>query len=295
MNVCIANRTYRWIGGTDTFSFDMAMAFKRLGLNVFYYSEDMDGTGVTERYFAKEGIMQWRGQYLHACLASQQSGLRFLKLCPVVQTCHSIFTPLEAPMEGATAYVGVSKEIVEFYDQKNLHLIPNGIDLERYRPEKPLRQKPKVLSVCQGDDSLLEEACGRLGLDFVSVPKDIPSRIWYIERLMNNADIVVGIGRSLLAGMACGRAVISWDNRPLNPFTGFGYIKADNFKEALEHNCTGRGKPPIDTVYALVEEIEKYDPNDGYAMRGIAVETLNADINAVRYLELANIKVKTLC
>ena len=115
--------------------------------------------------------------------------------------------------------------------------------------------------------------------------------MWHVEDLINDADIVVGIGRSLYDGMACGRACISWDNRKLNPYTGCGYITAENWYICARANFTGRGLPPINTVRALVAELLKYKPEDGATMRKIAEQELNARTNAKRYLALAGIAI----
>ena len=110
-NICIANGTYKWIGGTDTFNWAMAKAFKELGYNVYYYSPNMDGRGVTEKYLNEIDVHPYlEGLPLLACFANQQSGSHFVGKCPVVQTCHSRYTGLELPIKGAKAYVSISEE-----------------------------------------------------------------------------------------------------------------------------------------------------------------------------------------
>lgn len=293
-NVCIANGTYKWIGGTDTFNWALGKALQDLGYTVYYYAPGMDGKGVTEKYLQEIGIMPYReGTPLVACFANQQSSKHFVDRCPVVQTCHSAFTDLELPIEGAVAYVSISEEIHDHLAVKGYHtvLIRNGCDLNRYRSQKPLRRVPKVLSICQGDDSLLEKACRELKYGFTSVPKGVGDRVWHIESLINQADLVVGIGRSLYDAMACGRACISWDNRRLNPCTGAGYITEGNWHVAAKRNFAGRGMPPISTVRQLVAELKKYRPEDGPVMRKLAEEELDMHKHAIEYLRLAGIAV----
>ena len=87
-----------------------------------------------------------------------------------------------------------------------------------------------------------------------------------------------------MVGMACGKCVISWDNRSLNPNTGCGYIIPDNFIKYSYTNFTGRGFQPLDTVDKLKTELLKYNPNDGKLLRDIAQVRLNADINATIYI-----------
>jgi hypothetical protein len=210
----------------------------------------------------------------------------FLNKCKVLQLLNSKFTTLEYPVKGAK-YIAVSNEIKDFNKEKfglDVPMYLNGIDLDRYKPNGELQQIPRVLSICQGDDKLLEQACNELNYEFKSVPKNVGSRIWNVEDWIKDADIVVGIGRSAFVGMACGKCVISWDNRGLNPNTGCGYVKPQDFNKFSYSNLTGRGFPPIDTVDKIKNELLKYNLNDGVHNREIAEHHLNADKNAIIYL-----------
>jgi len=293
-NICVANGTYKWIGGTDTFNWAMCKALIDKGYTVYYYAPDMDGKGVTEKYLREIGALPYiDGTPLIACFANQQSGSHFVDICPVVQTCHSAFTMLEYPIKGAQAYISISEEIQLYLKARGFQtdVIRNGIDLNRYFPRKPLNAIPQVLSICQGDDTLLKAACAQLGWRFKSVPKDVGSRIWHIEDLINDSDIVVGIGRSLYDAMACGRVCISWDNRKLNPYAGCGYVTADNWYYCAKTNFTGRGFPQIHTVDGLIAELKKYDPKDGAIMRSFAEKELDMHKNILKYLNLVSIPV----
>lgn len=290
--VCIANGTYKWIGGTDTFNWALAKALLDLGYEVSYYAPDMDGRGVTEKYLQEIGVYPYQeNKPLLACFANQQSGKHFLGKCPVVQTCHSAYTSLELPIKGARSLVAVTEEIQRHLAARGFSatLLRNGIDLERFSPRAPLREVPAVLSICQGDDALLRAACHELGWSFKSVPKEVSSRVWHIEDLINGADIVVGIGRSLYDAMACGRACLSWDNRTLNPGCGCGYVTEQNWYQFAVTNFTGRGFPKIDSVAQLVAELKKYNPADGAVMRRMAEKELDVRKNVQTYLRLAEL------
>lgn len=54
--ICVANGTYKWIGGTDTFNWAMCKALVDKGYKVYYYAPDMDGNGVTEKYLREIGV-----------------------------------------------------------------------------------------------------------------------------------------------------------------------------------------------------------------------------------------------
>jgi hypothetical protein len=78
---------------------------------------------------------------------------------------------------------------------------------------------------------------------------------------------VISWGRGILEGMACGRAVLSFDKR-----AGDGYLTAAKYFESREHNfgpvgCTNTNV----TVEDLVREIEQYTTSAMAVNRALAV------------------------
>lgn len=285
MKIVLGQDKFEFLGGTTTLLVDLASALLRQGHTIYYWCTDHNNNtlSITEQWFVDNNIEMYSGQKVDFAITCQRTAtMFFLNKCPVLQLLNSKYTTFEFPVAGAT-HVAVTDEVRYFVNDKfNLDVptIWNGIDLERYKPNGELHEIPRVLSICQGDDTLLKNTCNELGYEFKSVPKEVGSRIWNIEDLIKDADIVVGIGRSAMVGMACGKCVISWDNRNLNPNTGCGYITADNFKKYMRTNLTGRGFPTID----LKTELLKYNPNDGKSLREIAELALNADLNVNKYI-----------
>jgi hypothetical protein len=287
MNIVLAQDKFEFIGGTTTLLVDLASSLLRQGHKLYYWSTDFGRNSITEDWFKSNNIEMYLGQPIDAAITCQQTATYFfLNKCKVLQLLNSKFTSFEYPVKGAI-HISVSVEIKNFVKEKfgiDTPVMLNGIDLNRYKPNGELHSKPRVLSICQGNDKLLELACNELGYEFKSVPKDVGGRIWNIEDWIKESDIVVGIGRSAFVGMACGKCVISWDNRSLNPNTGCGYIEPARFFEYVKTNMTGREFPPIDTVDKLKNELLKYKPDDGRLLREIALLHLNADTNARIYV-----------
>ena len=276
-SIVLGQDKFEFLGGTTTLLVDMASALLRQGYTVYYWSTDFGRNSMTEEWFKKNNVQMYVGQPVDLAITCQQTAtMFFLNKCKVLQLLNSKFTTFEYPVPNCKAYIAVSKEIQDFVKEKFNMTVPvmlNGIDLERYKPFGELHKVPRVLSICQGDDSLLEQACKELNYEFKSVPKDVNNRIWNVEDLIKDSDIVVGIGRSAMVGMASGKCVISWD-------TGCGYIIPRDFFSYAYTNFTGRGYNPIDTVDKLKNELLKYNPNDGAILRLIAQQHLNADINS---------------
>ena len=286
-SIVLGQDKFEFIGGTTTLIVDLSVSLVKQGYKVYYWSTDFGKHSITEEWFKAHNVEMYLGQPVDLAITCQQTAtMFFLNKCKVLQLLNSKFTSLEYPVPGAI-HISVSNEIRDFVKQKfgeETQVILNGIDLDRYKPTGELNAVPRVFSICQGDDSLLKQACIELGYEFNSVPKDVGNRIWNVEDYIKDSDIVVGIGRSAMVGMACGKCVFGWDNRVLNPYTGCGYINPDKFYEYAYTNLTGRGYPPIDTVEKLKNELLKYDPNDGHILRQIAEVRLNADTNATIYI-----------
>lgn len=288
MNIILGQDKFEFLGGTTTLLVDLAAALLRLGHKVYYWSTDFGRHSITEQWFQANNIEMYLGQVPAdvAITCQQTATMFFLNKCKVLQLLNSKYTTLEYPVPNAI-HVSVSHEIGDFVKEQfgeDTTVILNGIDLERFKPTGELHTIPRVFSICQGNDNLLQQACKELGYEFNSVPKDVGSRIWNVEDYIKDSDIIVGIGRSAMVGMACGKCVISWDNRSLNPNTGCGYIEPNNFIKYAYTNFTGRGFQPLDTVDKLKNELLKYNINDGKVLRQIAEVRLNADTNATIYL-----------
>lgn len=203
---------------------------------------------------------------------------------PIIQICHGAILELEFPSIYADYHVGISREICDSLDSKGFpnRLVLNGLDLEQKRPmTPPNEQLKKVLSLCQSEEgnAMLQNVCNKLGLEFVSFHKHINPN-FTIEREINKADMVVGIGRSIYDAMACGRPCVVFDYRVYNGNKGDGYLYPDLFNSFVQANCSGRFRNHVYTENGLAAEFEKYNACDGERLREIAEEKLDVVASA---------------
>ena len=207
---------------------------------------------------------------------------------PIVQICHGAILGLELPSIYADFHVGISKEVCDSLDKKGFGntLVLNGLDLQQKWPERPLNATlKKVLSLSQGEEAntMLRNVCNRLGLEFHSFNKH-KNPNFHIEQRINEADLVVGIGRSVYDAMACGRPCIVFDNRDYNGNKGDGYLHPHLFKDFVKANCSGRYLSKQFSEEMLIDEFQKYNPDDGAELRKIAEANLDVKKTTAKLL-----------
>lgn len=200
----------------------------------------------------------------------------------IIQTCHGVVIDLEQPSEFADMHVSVTEEVKDYLQSKGFDslVINNGIDCKRFAPHKPISDKlSSVLSLSQSDELnvFIKDCCEELGVDFLSCNK-FTDNVWEVERAINKADLVIGIGRSLYDAMACGRCVISFDKRDyINEAIGDGYLNKENIDKSIYHNCSGRGLRRKFNKQEFIEELQKYNRTDGEWARELALKKLNIE------------------
>lgn len=282
--VLIATNHLNRLGGSETWTYTMAKEFERRGyeVDVFTLAEGE----VSEKLSV---VKHPRGQYdlvlinHNTCLARLEN-VKGRKIF----TSHGVFPDLEQPIEGADEYVAISEEVQDHMKEKGFEstVIRNGIDCERFKPKKKINKKPKkVLCMCQGEEARenVRKACEELGIEV----DDTATRIWDVEKKINEADIVFTLGRGAYEAMACGRAVIVYDSRVYSPMkTADGIVTRKNAKEIAKNNFSGRRYKIRWTVEDIKKEIKKYKPEMGTDNRKIALESFNIKKQAEKYINI---------
>lgn len=287
MRILVGNYYLQKTGGSENYTYALATTLKKMGHEVEYFGFVL---GEVSKKLESEGITFMHNKQYDLILANHVPVVERLFLHGfTIQTCHGALVELEQPSPYADAYVSVTEEVHNHLKELGFDsdIMLNGIDCERFSPKRPLQKElTNVLSLCQSDESntFLRECCESIGVNFSSCNKHTDN-VWAIEEEINKADLVIGIGRSLYDAMACGRCVLSFDNRDyVNQALGDGYINKDNISESIKNNCSGRRFRKQFTKESLVEELRKYNPNDGQWAREYALEHLNMKKSAERYI-----------
>lgn len=267
------------VGGAQLYTADLIKQLKtRDDVEVEFFAIEM---GELSTYVRDElGVSFMSKEKYDLVLATHNLTVEALyKKGPIVQICHGAILGLEFPSIYADFHVGISEEVCDSLDQKGFEntLVLNGLDLEQKRPERrPNPQLTNVLSLCQSEEAntKLRKVCDKLGLAFTAFNKH-KNPTFHIEKEINEADLVVGIGRSVYDAMACGRPCIVFDSRDYNGNKGDGYLHPHLFNEFAEANCSGRYLGKHFSECELIDEFRKYHPEDGGRLRAVAEKQLD--------------------
>ncbi len=207
---------------------------------------------------------------------------------PMIFVAHGVFSPESAPPDvPVDRYVAINEQtavqLVEYnVPMDRIDLVRDFVDVDRFHPASELRkEKPRVLFLSNykrwNNYFFAFDACAALGLPFRAVGSPY-GRSVSVERDINEADVVLSWGRGVLEAMACGRAVISYDQARLcqedmyTTVTGDGYLTIGRYFISRQRNfgpvgCCWTFSSAVD----VARELRLYDPADGEANRALAL------------------------
>ena len=295
MRILVGNNHLVKTGGTENYTYALALELKRQGHSVEYFTFEK---GEVSFLLEENGIPFKSQKQYDLILANHNTVVEELRLLGyIIQTCHGYIPQLEQPSPFADAYVAVSEEVREYLQVKGYQstVILNGIDCNRFCSKTPVSEKlSTVLSLCQSDvaNDFIGRCCEQAGIKFLQSNK-FTDNVWSIEDLINQSDLVIGLGRSAYDAMACGRCVLVYDYREyMGEFLGDGILTPDSVGKSIFCNCSGRWSRLKFDEQAFIEEMQKYSPKLAAWSREYAVENLNIEKAAKVYLDLCSNKKK---
>ncbi len=290
MRILLGTHYLAKTGGTESYTFALAMELKRLGHEVEHFAIIRGGVSLM---LEEKGVPFMTSDHYDLILANHTTVVE--QLWPkgfIVQTCHGNIAELEQPSPYADAYVAVSEEVREHLQSKGYRaaaVIANGIDCNRFCQKKPVSPTLQtVLSLCQSDvaNDFIRRCCQQEGIRFLQSNK-FTDNVWSIEELINESDLVVGLGRSAYDAMACGRCVLVYDYREyMGEFLGDGMLTPESIQKSMLCNCSGRSNRLKYNEETFIKELQKYSPELGAWGREFAIEHLNIEKAVEAYLDI---------
>lgn len=291
MNILITNNHLQNFGGSETFVYFFYRKLKTMGHNVDVFTLN---TGDFSKYFSDDLVSFPKNKY-DLILVNHNTCLKYLLENKIkgkkIYTCHGVIHGLEKPIMGADVYIGISEEVCSYLTSlgfENNYLIRNGIDTIKFSPTKNISETPKkILAACQGKKARekIKNVCYNLCIEYFG----IEDRIFDVENLYNEVDLVFGLGRTVMEAMACGRNVIVYDERDYME-TGYmdGMVTENNVVEIRKNNFSGRRFKFEPTEENIIKEIKKYNKKNGIFNRDYILEENDIINKVIEYLKIYN-------
>jgi glycosyltransferase involved in cell wall biosynthesis len=166
-------------------------------------------------------------------------------------------------------------------------VLPNAVDLQRFRPRPPLPPKPAhalVFSNGAREDNILyaiRQACAARGIE-VDVAGAAEGRfVEEPERLLPHYDLVFAKARCALEALAVGNAVVLCDYCGLGPM-----VTSAAVEDLRRLNLGVRTLHHDVTAEAVGREIDRYDAADAAATAAIVRRVADLDALALQFIDL---------
>lgn len=298
--------------GTSTYTFTLASELRKKGIDVDVFSpfpEIMSGELKKIGVRVHENLEEVTDEK-YACIIAQHNILALMVRSikpevPMIFLSHGVLLPqafIEVPPSidvNIQKYIAVSEEVKDNLvlnhrvSPKNVEVVRNFVNVNRFFPQSEISERPKVVLFISNLFAskvyrTIKDACKKLNLklNIVGKTKKVPN----IEDYINQADIVVSLGRGILEGMACGRAAIVYDYQG-----GDGMISEENITEIRKHNFSGRRFKKNYGVTDLIQEIKKYEKCMGKINREIILKDYSVSLVSDKIINICNQVQKNFC
>ncbi|CAH0122354.1 D-inositol-3-phosphate glycosyltransferase [Paenibacillus sp. CECT 9249] len=182
---------------------------------------------------------------------------------PIIYMCHGVLPWQEQPLilPNVFIYVAVSEEVknhlIKTYDiaDEKIKIIRNGINLERFNSKRKVNYPPQKMLLISNrytDEvkKVLKSTCDSMDMNLKIIGQSAQS-VWNIEDEINEADIIVSLGRGILEAMSCGRIALVYDYNG-----GDGFVTFENYNKFKEKNFSGRTNKRKYSKDELIKEIK---------------------------------------
>jgi len=190
---------------------------------------------------------------------------------PAVVVCHDFTTWHDEPLvfPRVLRYVAVDYRCKRRFDEnprvpkEAVRVIPNAVDLARFKPRPPLPAAPKRAAIFSNYAApwthapAVLKACQDLGLEAEVIGAGFHAVAAEPERVLPQYDLVFAKARCALEAMAVGAAVVLCDSTGLGPM-----VNSSNFADLRKLNFgAGTLTRSLDPVL-IATEARHYDPQD---------------------------------
>jgi hypothetical protein len=284
------------LGGSESYLLTVAEQLDRLGHEVVVVAAEI-GRGAevaSERGLTVVDEASLAGD--HDAALVQDGGVSFrladrYPALPQLFVAHSAMFDLQAPpqLAGAIGAVVVlndrlARRMGSYATGVEVVRLRQPIDTGRFVPRAPLPEKPRralLLSNAPMADRLaaIESACAEAGIELARVG-GASGQTTDPRAALADADIVIGYGRSILEGMACGRAAYVYDWKG-----GDGWMTAESYPTIEASGIAGMSEEVVVDPARLGEDLRRYSASMGPVNHDLVYTHHRANAHAEELVE----------
>jgi hypothetical protein len=285
------------LGGSESYLLTVAEQLDRLGHEAFIFApEPGKGVEVAE----ERGLAVVSGDELpeqcdaalvqDAAVALQLAG-RYPET-PQLFVAHSEIFDLQTPpqLPGAVAMVIALNDRVEarmrsLAVEVEVKRLRQPIDTERFVSRTSLPETPRralLLSNTPVSDRLkmLEDACRSAGIELTRLG-GLQGQTTDPRSALVSADIVIGYGRTILEGMACGRAAYVYDWKG-----GDGWITPQSYPAIEADGFGGRSAQELIDADRLAADLREYSAAMGPVNHDLVMANHRANVHTQELVQI---------
>lgn len=297
--VLIATYSATSHSGTDLYTRDLALALLRRGWQPVVYATVLGSVAEELRQAtipvtnditliaATPDVIHGHHHLETLTALARFPGVPALFVCHDGVTWHS--TPPRTPRIGAYAAVdrNCRDRMMLEHGIADVRVLPNAIDLQRFRRREALPPRPAralVFSNAASGDSFaaaIKAACEKRGIALDIVGIAAGNAIDHPEEILGNYDLVFGKARCALEAAATGAAVVVCDARGLG-----GLLTARDLDAMRELNFGMRLLQRPITEETIGAEIDRYDAGDAASVTDTVRATAGVDLLAEQFIEI---------
>jgi len=299
LKILLGTNHYYSYTGSETFAYTLALALREAGHEVHLFSPYAAGSIVHRTqghgvpvFSDLQGLKDHRYDLIHVShsLVAYETRQVFPDT-PLVFQSHGVLPFLEQPPRddlGIARYLAVSEEVRDHLHQQGvpmdrIDIFRNCVDTSRFWSYADIQPVPKTLLIMSGrmgadTRAIVLEAAKQVNVRVLSTGEQ-GTICEYPESLINQADIVISLGRGILEALACGRAALVYDY-----MGGDGLVTPESIDEIQKCNFSGRRFARKYTAQDLVQEINKYSADMGRTNRRLAEERFSVGRNLAALL-----------
>ena len=329
MRILLGNNTLDILAGSETWLYTLATELIKRGHSVTAYSPQLGLIATKLSALGVNCVSEIANKRIKAFspILEEEEGKFDVVICahygithyihehlpevPIIAVCHGIIhqdneTGDIFPEHPVTEfkvdqYISVSEEVqsllITAYGIES-EIIHNFFDLERFKKGEILPETPKVFAVNSNYwgvndeiNTILRDVANHYKARFIGIGNQF-APCFEVEEVLDKADVVIGMGRSVQEGACMGKLAIvhgRWG-------TG-GVITPNNYEELKRCNFSGRGmesgpRPLMDAEMMIKDIDDNFNQKNVDTVYELMKDYHNVVTATDRILEIANSLIK---